>query len=226
MKGSYRSLKKEIRAKNFRGEEGFYYINYYNRKTKQCTDGFSYLLLDKNNTPLRFYEADKATFDLKKEIWILKKARIFFFDSDIKITQIDNKETWPLSVPERPSFFEKIVQEPSSLSLQSLYKEIQNLQKSGIDAKKHIIEFHTQLSLPLTCLFLCFLGTISAKYGKRRGGNSFVQSLIFCSIAIFIYYLGFTFSNSMAKAGIFHPALAPWIPIGIYSLVFVYMAKR
>ncbi len=226
LKGSRRLSKKEIRAKNFRGKEGFYYLNYLDKKTKDISGGFSYLQLDENQQLVYFYEADSAKYDVQRQDWLLKQVLIIHFGTNSEISTIENKDELYLALPEKPDFFTKLTYFPNELNLIKLYQELQKHKQQGTNAIEYILELHTRFSFPMICVLLCFIGGVGGSLGNLRSGNSFTHSLFLCTIAILIYYVGFAICKGMAQSGVLSPVWAPWIPIGTYVVVAVRLGKN
>ena len=226
VKGSHRFSKKEIRAKNLRGKEGFYYINYFDRKSKNIYGGFTYLQLDKEDRPLHFYEAKNASYRLVQKDWLLTDVRIIHFNLEIQVSAIESKASLALQVPEKVKFFAKASYFPDELGLDELYQEIQKSAAQGSDVIEYIIEFHTRLVFPINCFLLCFIGTVGGASGKRRSGSSFTQALFLSTITILIYYMGFTICRSMAISGVLHPAFTSWLPVSIYLGIALYLLRK
>ena len=226
LKGRYSSPKKEIYAKNLRGQEGFYYINYFDRKSKNIYDGFSYLHLDKEDKPLHFYEAKNASYRPLQEDWLLTELRIIHFNSDIQVSAVESKASLALALPEKPDFFEQASHFPNEMGLDELYQEIQKSKAQGSDALEYIIEFHMRLVFPINCFLLCFIGVMAGTSGKQRSGSSFTQALLLSATIIIIYYMGFTVTWSMAVSGVLHPAFTSWLPVSIYLGIALYLWRK
>ncbi len=215
--GTYRQSKTFTRAQNLRGKEGFYYINYMPPESMSIKDGFSYLQMDDKQEPVHFYEADSAEYLPERKLWLLRDARIAYFDDNIRVTRTERKSTYLLALAEKPDFFRKRPRLPNELTMRELHKEINKKRRQGADPNEYIIELHSRLSFPLTCLFLCLIGAFGGASGRLRSGNSLSRSLFLCTIVILIYYLGFSLTNSLAKVALLHPALAPWLPLLLYA---------
>ena len=209
-----------------RGKEGFYYVNFFDKKNKHIYDGFSYLQMDKENKPLYFYEANDASYRASQREWLLTKVRIISFSPELQISSVESKESLSLALPEKPDFFEKVSYFPSELGIDELYKEIQKSTAQGTDALEYTIEFHTRLVFPMSCSLLCFIGLIGGTSTKRRTGSSFTQALLLSTFIILVYYVSFTISRSLALSRTINPALTAWLPIGIYIPIMVYFIRK
>ena len=215
-----------IRARNLRGKEGFYYVNFFDKKSKNIYDGFSYLQMDKENKPLYFYEANDASYRASQREWLLTKVRIISFSPELQISSVESKESLSLALPEKPDFFEKVSYFPSELGIDELYKEIQKSTAQGTDALEYTIEFHTRLVFPISCSLLCFIGLIGGTSTKRRTGSSFTQALLLSTFIILVYYVSFTICRNLALSRIINPAITAWLPIGIYIPIMLYLIRK
>ena len=225
-KGSRSFFKKEIRARNLRGKEGFYYINYFDRESKNIYDGFSYLKLDADDKPLYFCEAKNASYRISQKDWLLTEARIIRFNSEIQVSAVESKAILALQLPEKPDFFEKLSFFPDELGLVELYREIQKNQAQASVDPEYVIEFHMRLVFPISCFLLCFIGIIGGASGKKRSGSSFTHALSLSTLMILIYYMSFTLCRSISLSGALHPALVAWLPVSIYLGIALYFARK
>ena len=238
LKGTRNFSKKEIRTRNFRGKEGFYYIQYWDSKTNEIRDGFSYIQLNSRQEPLHFYEADNAHYRKATNDWLLQKVRVIDFvaasaggdfdkkSKEIAIAKIQQYESLVIALPERPEFFAQLSYYPSELSSAALSREIDKKKRQGANVLEESIEYHTRFAIPINCVLLCFIGAVGGSRGSRRSGNSFVRALLFCSGSLVIYYMGHIISSNLAQVGVVSPIVVPWLGPLVYILVAFYFIRR
>ena len=226
LEGTNRFSRKVIRAKNLKGKEGFYYINYFNQKTKKITDGFSYMMIDDNHKPHRFYEAKTASYNREDKIWTLTQARVFYFNTNYELEKIEENPNLLVSLPETPEFFDILSLFPDELTINELWNEIKKQDKRGENPVDYTIALHNKLSLPLTCFLLCFIGAIGGIWGSHRSGSSFMHSLFLCTIMLLIYYISFSISESLAQAGVISGSIASWAPNLFYFGIICFFWYR
>jgi len=116
-----------IWQKNLRGKKGYYFIYYLDKKKFRIIGGFNYLEFDKNNKPLRMYEAREAYYNKQEKDWLLKKAVMINFDNDLKVKGIVHYDEIRLNLPDDISFFTNPFRNPLKLNLIELYNFIRIL---------------------------------------------------------------------------------------------------
>ncbi|MFP4017138.1 MAG: LptF/LptG family permease [Halanaerobiales bacterium] len=110
----------------------------------------------------------------------------------------------------------------AEMSRKRLGKNIRLFQRSGIEVRPLLVDYHLKLSMPLTALIFILIGTPLSLSSK----DSPAASYIFTVIIVFLYYLILSLSRSFGKNGSIDPLFAAWLPniffggIGLMLLIW------
>lgn len=110
----------------------------------------------------------------------------------------------------------------SELNFFALTKYIQQKMKENAKITPLIIKLHEKIAIPLTAVFVAFIGIPLAITRPRAKMN---RGMLFSILIIFCYYLLRAFSVSLGEAEIINPILSAWLPnivIGIAGAVLFY----
>ncbi len=227
LQGKQKNKHRNIHSQNLRGKEGFYYIHYFDTSIDKVSYGFSYLQLDKEQTPVKFYNARNAYYNEQTKDWLLKgDVKITHFSNNFNIEKTEQLNEYTLKLPESASFFKKISNFPAELQFIDLVRGINQLKKQGTNPMEFIIELHNRLAYPFNCLILSLIGFFSSSLGSRRSGNSFVRALFLCTVIILIFYVTSTISTNLAKSGMIYPGFSSWLPALLYFALLLYYIRK
>ncbi|MCX8103889.1 MAG: LptF/LptG family permease [Candidatus Bipolaricaulota bacterium] len=129
-----------------------------------------------------------------------------------------------LSVRAGP-FLERIFAEqrtPQEMGIAELYHQIQVLQRSRLGAESLIVELHSKIAVPFSALIFALFGAplslIFAQGGAPRGRAAGV----IISVLLVACYQGLLlWMSTLGKRGLIEPALAPWVPNILFSVIGV-----
>jgi lipopolysaccharide export system permease protein len=128
------------------------------------------------------------------------------------------KETW--------ESFQKIARPSEEMSYTELRTYIQQIQSSGYDATRYLVDFYAKLSHPFLNLIMVLIAIPFALKTSRSGGVAFSIGL---SVLIgFVYGVVYYISLSFGKSGVLPPFVAAWTPTVLFGLagIFTLMSVR
>lgn len=86
-----------------------------------------------------------------------------------------------------------------------------------------LMEFHQRLSLPVACLLLGLVG-VPLAVSRRKAGKS--AAYVLTVLLAFLYYMGMTSLQQLARRGAIMPELASWLPNSLFLLLSVFLLSR
>jgi lipopolysaccharide export system permease protein len=133
-------------------------------------------------------------------------------------------EIGEFSLTEPPGSFEKRRPKPKELTHAELGALIAVLEARGLPVDELRVERHLKLAWPLSGLVTMLVGFPLAVRGGRRFG---VAYNVAAGLAVgFAYWAVFAVSAASGKTGTLHPALAAWLPNGIFAVTGLALCSR
>jgi len=168
--------------------------------------------------------------DAREAKWVDGKWK-FFQGSIRKFEREGSIRTAPFSelefsLPEDWESFQRIEQKSGEMSYTELRNYIQEIQASGYDSTRYLVDLYSKLSYPFLNLIMVLIGIPFALKTGRSGG---VPLSIGMSVMIgFAYGVTFYVFLSFGKSGILPPFVAAWAPTLIFGLagIFTLMSVR
>lgn len=185
---------------------------------------------------VNIYELEPATFRLVKQIsaeraqwqpslrtWIFQNGWARNIRGVEEMAVVSFQATTFQELDEPPSYFLKEVKQDKQMNFHELDRYIQDLRQSGFDTVKLRVQLHKKFSVPL---FALIMAMISVPFGFLVG-NRGAMAGIGVSIGIAIVYWGTSqLFEQMGNVNQLPPALAAWVPDGLFSLAGAYLLLR
>jgi lipopolysaccharide export system permease protein len=133
---------------------------------------------------------------------------------------VEKLRSLPLPIPEVPTDFYDVKNDPASMSFSELRKFIRKLRRNGISTTQYLPDLYSKIAAPLI-IFITGMLVLPFTLLPARSGSMALSSLAAISIA-FLYYAVDSFSISMGRAELLPPFLAAWsanIVMGIVAFV-------
>ncbi len=213
---------------NFKGQNSYYYINYFDPIKKMIWGGFSILqfkIVDQLEIPTVQIDAESANFK-ENHKWILYKVREIIFNDDLGIEKVNFYLEKEIHFAENLDFFLNPHKNPYELNVYELKKEIEFRKKYSLDFTIYEIQYHALYSFPFFCIIIGIIGSISGNIGSIRSGSPFIRSLLFSTLVIFLYQIIFRLGINLGEAGILPPYIAGWGPLFLFFLFAVYLIYK
>jgi lipopolysaccharide export system permease protein len=156
----------------------------------------------------------------KEGRWLFTEASVTEFPRNgFPIRKIYPEIT--LSLPETPSDFRIAEKNPDEMNYREIRDYVRKIERDGYDASKYCCAMHARISFPFITVILGFLGIPIALRKDRRSGIAL--GIGFCILISFLYWLVFSFSLELGKAGTLPPFLSAWLGNFIFALVGGYL---
>lgn len=220
------TVKNLVFQKNLRGREGYYFVYFFDADKLEIVGGFNYMSLAKSGQPRRMFQANRAKYHEDSKRWTLYSGREVVFSETMRVETIETFAEREVSFPDNIDFFSNPGRNPNEMNVFQLYAEIQRLADLGFDTIPYEVQMHSNLSFPLMCIILTIVGSIAGHTGNLRSGGPLIRAILISTIAMFVYYLTFSLTESMGRKGVVHPALASWGPTAIFLGVAGLMIVR
>ncbi len=200
----------------YRSKNYIYNLRVFDKK-KNLIEGIGIYLFDQNFKLQQHIEAEKASFSPTGD-WNLKNGMLTVFTDEDPFPYSKRFIEKNIKLPESPKDFMEIEKQVETLRIKELWGFIKRNKNAGIDTKEYEVDFHQRLAISFIPLIMGLLAVPFSIRPKRQGG--FGKDLSIGLGFVFSYWLIFTFSMSMGKAGTIAPALSVWAP----SLLFLFIA--
>ncbi|MFC1606326.1 LptF/LptG family permease [Candidatus Latescibacterota bacterium] len=165
-------------------------------------------------------DADSMTY--RDGMWHLHNVteRVFGNDGEVQTTYAELPAPF---ITLKPSDFARIDVDPEEMNYLQLSRYINQVNLSGGDASKWLVDLHIKLSFPFVSFVIVFFGAPMAAGASKRGKTAaFGISLII----LFFYYSLITGFQILGRNGAMEPIAAAWLPNGIFFTVGLLMHLR
>jgi lipopolysaccharide export system permease protein len=190
---------------------------------KKALKGFTLYEFDNQFRCVKRIDANEARWVNEKWRFYQGAVRDFDESGSVRMTSFEEmdfpmKEDW--------ESFQKSGWDSDEMSYAELRTYIQNIQASGYDATRYLVDLYSKLSYPLLNVIMVLIGIPFALKTGRSGG---VALSIGVSVMIgFLYGIVFYVFITFGKSGILPPVFACWIPTLLFGLagIFTLMSIR
>ncbi len=201
----------------YRGEHGFYSIDYVDR-ARQTVHGLLIYRLAGVDDGFHL----RTVIDIPEAVWrtdhwaLSPDAVEHILDEEEPTTQpVASDAVLPLS--ETIDDFLEVQREPEELSYGQLADRITDLSNKGIDASHYFVDLYLKLALPFANAVLAFVAIPIA--GRLRRHPS-IAAIIGVGAGVgFLYWVILGLASSLGQTGTLPPLFAAWAANGIYTLL-------
>lgn len=158
-------------------------------------------------------DAEKAIWDESARRWRMENGVVKEFDSRgmlLKDTPFSSMEA-PFKDP--PKALGAQSADTAQLDFRQLKQKIRTMERSGYDAHRPKVEYHTRFALPVANLIVVFLGLPFA-LECRKGG--LVIGFALSLMAALFYYGSFQIGLALGKGGFLPAAIAAWMANALF----------
>lgn len=156
---------------------------------------------------------------LENNVWVLKNGITYRVNADGDPELIGHFKTMRLDL--RRALTDYFMQEqktPRAMTISELRGQMDQLEKSGLNAKHYQLEYGYKLAIPLSSLVLMLcVAPLSIRFGR---GGGFMGVLIGI-VVLFFYWNVILFSRVLGETGGLPPLLAGWSEVIIFSAIGV-----
>ena len=177
-----------------------------------------------------FYRFDNGSIqkriDVKKVVWngenwefVNGFLRTFDQEGYGSAKYFEKKIIPILETPD--DIIKKIIIHSDEMSLQELYKEIQEMTLEGKDTLKHRVDFHQKISYPFISIVLALLAIPLSLRSSRHGGVLFCVGI---NLSVgFLFSFLYAMGVSLGNGGFFSPIFAAWGPLLLFASFGFYL---
>lgn len=205
-----------IFQKNLRGREGYYFVYYFSPDKLEILGGFNYMSVSDDGQPRRMLQANSAKYRPDSGDWTLFEGREVRFNENMRVAAVESFAERIERFPDDIDFFANPARNANELNVFQLAAEIDRRADMGFNTIPYEVQFHSNLSFPFMCLILTIVGSIAGHTGSVRSGGPLIRAILLSTIAMLVYYLTFSLTESMGQNGVVPPALASWGPTALF----------
>lgn len=163
---------------------------------------------------------DSAWAQWQGDSWRFYQVSLKSF-SDGKVIQENTYPERVIAIPETPQTFKAVEKKAEEMSFSELRRLARKVKEQGYDATKLRADMHAKLSFPLSSLVMVFLGIpFALKTGRSKGIALGVGISLFIS---FVYWLTFSLSLALGRAGALPPFVATWLANALFLLLALWL---
>ena len=192
---------------HIKGKEGFYYVYWYDEKTKTVKGGFSYIKIKGDGLAEYIVSAQTARYNEKEKNWMLEKIEEINFSDTMEIESYNRITEKKYDFPEVADYFAKPIKKIEEMNFFDISEEIRIRRGKGMSYHDLEVERHSIFAMPLMCVIVVLIGAIAGAFTKRSAG---VASLGITIGVVLIYYIMYSTGRSLGENGGVPPAAAVW----------------
>jgi lipopolysaccharide export system permease protein len=196
----------------YHGGVGFYNIDRVSPR-RRALYGLTVYQLTPDFRPWRTIEAESATWDGTRWQLLGVRTREFADDGLREVPRAPDG----FELPETLEDFRAVSVEAEELSYGMLRRQIQDLQRKGVDTSESWVDLHLKLALPVASLMMIFIAAPLAASGTRL--NSIAASMAVGFVIGFGYFVVVAFARALGQTGALPPALAAWAGNVVFALI-------
>ncbi len=187
----------------YRGKEGIYNFRVFDPRTNSL-QGITIYFVDNKLHLLKRLDAERGEWRDGKWVFYNLIATTFT-PGTFPEMQVEPSEI--MTLPETPENFKSAQRDADNMGYLELRRYIADLKAEGYDASSYVVDLDAKLALPFVSLIMAILGIASVLRGEGRGKT---QGLALGLAVGFSYWLVFSFTVSLGRAGVLPPLLAAW----------------
>jgi lipopolysaccharide export system permease protein len=208
---------------HIKGQEGFYYVYWYDAPTKTVRGGFSYIKINSQNLPEYVISAQTAVYNPAEKNWKLLKIEEIIFDSNLQVTSFTKIPEKVYVFPEASDYFAKPIKKVEEMNIFELLEEVEVRKTKGMPYSDVRAEIHSIFAVPLMCLIVVVIGAIAGSFTKRSAG---VASLGVTILVVLLYYILYSTGRSLAEQGGIPVALGIWTTPTLFFFASYFLYRK
>ncbi|MCP4747083.1 MAG: LPS export ABC transporter permease LptG [Desulfobacteraceae bacterium] len=203
--------------------KAIYHFKLFHPGTKTA-QGFTYNEFDSNFRLIRRLDAQSGQF--KDGRWILEKVieQLYYDERNRYGVKIFPQKIYNLGLT--LDNVAEAAPHSSEMSIRDLSRQIKRVEEDGYDASIYKVDLYAKIAFPFSCLVMAVIGLGIAARGSKREGM--VSGIVYGLGIVFIYWIFFSFCNSLGNAGLLPPFIASWLAnilFTCFGLVLVFHAQ-
>ena len=165
--------------------------------------------------------AERAHWEPLLQCWVLERGWERVFDGNQTVSYVPFDVAGFPELAEPPDYFKKEVRESDQMSWAELGDYIAELQQSGLDANRLVVQWHKKFAFPSIALVMVLLAFPFGLAAGQRGG---AVGGIALGIGLGLLYWVMTgFFEALGNFALLPPVLAGWGPNMLFAAAGVYL---
>ena len=207
----------------YRSKNYIYNLRTYDKSTATI-NGIGIYYFDPSFRLVQHIEALRAKYNETDKEWLLFDGMVSVFPEKSPFPLSKHFDEKKLSLPETPKDFLEIEKQVETLRLKDLRNFIERNKEAGLSTKIYEVDFHSRIAMSFIALIMGLIAIPYSVRPKRQGG---LGKDISTSVGwIFIYWIIFSISVSIGKAGSIEPWIAVWTPCIVFLFIAVGLVLR
>jgi lipopolysaccharide export system permease protein len=167
-------------------------------------------------------DAESATWDAQRNLWILSNARVSTFVSN-RLVSVREESRMERNFKERPVDFRKEDKAVQDMTIAESADFIQRLKRTGFASAKEEVEFNWKISFPFGILVMILIGAPLSGYSRR---NILISSFFYSFLVTLVYYNTLYLGYTLGKNEVLPPLLAAWIGNLVFSIPVIWLLRK
>ncbi|WGK70002.1 LptF/LptG family permease [Candidatus Haliotispira prima] len=197
-----------------------YIANSFNPETTELKE-LSIVDKDDIGHVYRRIDAVRAIWDKDRELWRLQQVRIFYYDSDGRVTENQEVIKVDQDINEPVQSFATNNLPIEEMSLSAAYEYLNSLKQRKLPHLDTAVSFHQRFAFPFTALIVSLIGL--AMVSRFRQNTLLMGLLASIGIAV-VFYIFRLYSGIAGTEGYVPPWLSGWLGtlffLGVGMLLF------
>lgn len=203
------------------GEGTVFYVREVDHRRRELRDVMIYETADREAAFPRMITAKRGTFE--ERLWHLEDVITRTVDSDGYVENELHAPTLAYPLNERSDVFFGSQKTTDEMNRAELLEHIRLFERSGIEVRAFVVDYHLKLALPFASLIFALVGA-PLSLRSARSGRFFGISV---SLGLsFLYFVFTSVSRSLGINGVLAPLVAAWLPTAVFAAFGLYLIRR
>ena len=204
----------------YRGRKGIYNFKIFDPQSNSL-QGITIYYLDAKLNLRKRVDAERGVWE--NGSWTFYNLITTTFPPG-KFPELSTTASKVADLPEEPENFQAAQKDPANMGYLELRRYIKEIQSEGYDAARYLVDLHGKLAFPLVNIIMAIIGIAFSVQLERRSGKT--QGLAAGIIIGFSYWIVFSFTVSLGRAGGLPPLLAAWAADMLFGLAASFLLLR
>jgi len=202
----------------YKGDSYFFSFTAFDKETNSIMDLAIYEY-STNHKLTQITNAKKAVY--RDPEWVFYEGKTMNNLNNLEFPQIESFTTKVFPLLERPSDFEKIEADITTLDIVKLNEYIKSLDEVGINTSSYKVTLLDKFSTSLICCILALVASMSI-FNPNRRSSSFGKSVLFTLVFAILYWLIYSYTFELGRSSKVNPYVATFIMPLIFTLFLIY----
>ena len=176
-----------------------------------------------NNKLSRVTNAKKAVYH--DPTWIFHEGKTMNNLNNLEFPQIESFAMKIFPLLERPSDFEKIEADITTLDIVKLNEYIKSLDEVGINTSSYKVTLLDKFSTSFICCVLALIASMSI-FNPNRRSSSFGKNVLYTLVFAILYWLIYSYTFELGRSSKVNPYVATFIMPLVFTSFLIYNFLR